>query len=243
MVWTDTLQTTFLLLAALLTVVYILKDLHISYPSLLRQSAEQGLTKVFETDWNHSRFYLKQILSGAFITIAMTGLDQDMMQKNLSCRTLKDARKNVLTAAGLFVVVNVLFLSLGAALICYAQQTGFALPANGAGVVVNDKIFPSIALSLSNFTAVIFVLGLVAAGYSSADGTIAALTTSFCVDILGFEKRSDLTEEKKTRLRKMMHVFFTSCFDFNFCLQGRANLTCNTDFFKLFHHFSTYSLK
>ncbi len=210
-VWTDTLQTTFLLLAALLTVVYILKDLHISYPSLLRQSAEQGLTKVFETDWNHSRFYLKQILSGAFITIAMTGLDQDMMQKNLSCRTLKDARKNVLTAAGLFVVVNVLFLSLGAALICYAQQTGFALPVNGAGVVVNDKIFPSIALSLSNFTAVIFVLGLVAAGYSSADGTLTALTTTFCYDFLRFDS-STRNEAQQTRIRKWVHLAFASLY-------------------------------
>ena len=206
-VWTDTLQTTFLLLAALITVIFILKNLHLSYHSLLLKSAENGLTKVFETDWNHSRFYLKQLLSGAFITIAMTGLDQDMMQKNLSCRNLKDARKNILTSASLFVVVNILFLSLGAALIYYAQQTGFVLPVNENGVVVNDKIFPSIAFSMGRFTTVVFVLGLVAAGYSSADGTLTALTTTFCFDFLHFETKAR-TEVQKTRLRKWVHVLF-----------------------------------
>lgn len=207
-VWTDTLQTTFLLLAALITVICILKELHISYPDLMRQSADGGLTKVFETDFSHPRFYLKQLLSGAFITIAMTGLDQDMMQKNLSCKTLADSRKNILTSAFLFIVVNILFLSLGAALIQYAQQTGFALPVNGDGVVVNDKIFPSIAFSLSKFTAIVFVLGLVAAGYSSADGTLTALTTTFCFDFLRFES-SKKSEQAKIRIRKFVHLGFS----------------------------------
>ena len=144
-VWTDTLQTTFLLLAAFLTAFFILRNLHISLGDLLKSASEKGYTKVFETDWTHNKFWVKQLLSGMFITITMTGLDQDMMQKNLTCKNLRDAQKNVMTSSLLFVVVNGLFLCLGAALIQYALVTGFQLPVNEAGVVVNDKIFPSVA--------------------------------------------------------------------------------------------------
>ena len=206
-VWTDTLQTTFLLLAAFLTAWFILRNLHISFGDLLKSASEKGYTKVFETDWTHNKFWLKQLLSGAFITITMTGLDQDMMQKNLTCRSLRDAQKNVITSSLLFVVVNVLFLCLGAALIYYAQATGFQLPVNEAGVVVNDKIFPSIAFCLSKFTAVVFIIGLVAAGYSSADGTLTALTTSFCFDFVHFDKKR-LSEQQITKYRKWIHVGF-----------------------------------
>lgn len=207
-VWTDTLQTTFLLLAAIITVVCILKRLDISVPELLAASSDKGLTKIFETDPNHSKFWLKQILSGAFITIVMTGLDQDMMQKNLTCKNLRDAQKNVLTSSILFIFVNMIFLCLGASLIYYAQSVGFQLPVNESGVVVNDKIFPSIAFSFSRFTSVVFVLGLVAAGYSSADGTLTALTTTTCYNFLNFNERHDLSEENKTKIRKYTHVVF-----------------------------------
>ena len=206
-VWTDTLQTTFLILAAVLTVVSITKTLNLGIGDILKASSEDGYTKMFETDWVHKKYWLKQILSGAFITITMTGLDQDMMQKNLTCKNLADAQKNVLTSSGLFILVNIVFLSLGAALIYYAQRTGFALPVNGDGVVVNDKIFPSVAFSLNSFTAVVFVLGLVAAGYSSADGTLTALTTTFCYDFLHFDKKG-YDESQVTRYRKWIHVGF-----------------------------------
>ncbi len=205
-VWTDTLQTTFLLLAAIITVVCILKSLNMSVPDLLAASSDNGLTKVFETDPNNSKFWLKQIVSGAFITIVMTGLDQDMMQKSLTCKTLRDAQKNVMTSSLLFIFVNLIFLCLGASLIYYAQQTGYQLPVNGSGVVVNDKIFPSIAFSFSKFTSVMFVLGLVAAGYSSADGTLTALTTTTCYNFLNFNDRTDLTEKQKTKTRKYIHI-------------------------------------
>ena len=188
-VWTDTLQTTFLLAAAIATVVAILNNLDLSVGDLLKASSEKGYTRMFETDPTAPKYYWKQILSGMFITITMTGLDQDMMQKNLTCRSLRDAQKNVMTSSLLFIVVNILFLCLGAALLAYAAQTGFALPVNEAGAVVPDKIFPSVAFSLSGFTAVCFVLGMVAAGYSSADGTLTALTTTFCYDFLQFGKR------------------------------------------------------
>lgn len=207
-VWTDTLQTTFLLLAALMTVVVILKTLNISFGELMSISTERGYTKLFETDWSHSKFFVKQILSGAFITITMTGLDQDMMQKNLTCKSLRDAQKNVMTSSFFFVLVNILFMSLGAALIYYAQETGFQLPTNESGVVVNDKIFPAIAFSLNKLTSVIFIIGLIAAGYSSADGTLTALTTTFCYDFLHFDNNKKITEDDKVKYRKFIHIGF-----------------------------------
>ena len=207
-VWTDTLQTTFLLLAAAMTVVVILKTLNISFTDLMTISSERGYTKLFETDWSHSKFFVKQILSGAFITITMTGLDQDMMQKNLTCKTLRDAQKNVMTSSFFFVLVNLLFMSLGAALIYYAQETGLQLPANESGVVVNDKIFPTVAFSLNKLTSIVFMIGLIAAGYSSADGTLTALTTTFCFDFLHFDKNDKISEEQKIRYRKYIHIGF-----------------------------------
>ena len=211
-VWTDTLQTTFLILAAVITVVCILRELNISIPDLLKASSEQGYTRLFETDPNHSRFWLKQILSGAFITIVMTGLDQDMMQKNMTCKSLRDAQKNVITSSVLFIFVNIVFLCLGASLIYYAQQTGFQLPTNESGVVVNDKIFPAIAFSFSKFTSVVFVIGLVAAGYSSADGTLTALTTTFCYNFLDFGNRNDMSEDEKLKQRKRIHIAFAAIY-------------------------------
>lgn len=207
-VWTDTLQTTFLLLAAILTVIIILKTMNISFGELMSISTERGYTKLFETDWSHSKFFVKQILSGAFITIAMTGLDQDMMQKNLTCKSLRDAQKNVLTSSFFFVIVNVLFMSLGAVLIYYAQETGFQLPTNENGVVINDKIFPAVAFSLNKLTSIVFIIGLIAAGYSSADGTLTALTTTFCFDFLHFDKNEKLSETDKIKYRKIIHIAF-----------------------------------
>ena len=218
-VWTDTLQTTFLLAAAIATVVAILNNLDLSVDDLLKASSEKGYTRMFETDPTAPKYYWKQILSGMFITITMTGLDQDMMQKNLTCKSLRDAQKNVMTSSMLFIVVNILFLMLGAALLTYAEQTGFALPVNEAGAVVPDKIFPSIAFSLSGFTAVVFVLGMVAAGYSSADGTLTALTTTFCYDFLKFGGQSSesgddcrtkklRTPNSELRTRRWVHVAF-----------------------------------
>lgn len=208
-VWTDTLQTTFLLVAAIATVVAILKNMDMSIPELLSASADDGYTRVWETDVNHPKYYWKQIVSGAFITITMTGLDQDMMQKNLTCKTLRDAQKNVLTSSLLFVVVNLIFLTLGAALVYYGTHTpGFEMPLGADGKVLGDKIFPVIAESLGGFTLVCFVLGMVAAGYSSADGTLTALTTTFCYDFLHFDKRENVDERQQIRYRKMVHVGF-----------------------------------
>lgn len=207
-VWTDTLQTTFLLLAVILTFVIISRNLNLSFGELMKSASQKGYTKVFETDWTHGKYWLKQILSGMFITIVMNGLDQDMMQKNLTCRNLRDAQKNIFTSSVLFVGASLMFLCLGAALICYVQATGFVLPTNESGVVVNDKIFPSVAFTLGKFTAIVFVLGLIAAGYSSADGTLTALTTTFCFDFMHFDKKANLKEEQIVKYRKLIHVGF-----------------------------------
>lgn len=207
-VWTDTLQTTFLLAAAIATVVAILNNMDMSLGELLRTSSEKGYTRMFETNPSAPKYYWKQILSGMFITITMTGLDQDMMQKNLTCKSLRDAQKNVMTSSMLFIVVNILFLCLGASLLTYAEHTGFSLPIGDNGAVVPDKIFPSIAFSLSGFTAVMFVLGMVAAGYSSADGTLTALTTTFCYDFLGFGKNIKYSADKELKIRRMVHIAF-----------------------------------
>ena len=211
-VWTDTLQTTFLLLAAVATVVAILNSLDMNIADLLKVSSDEGYTQMFNTDPMAPKFWVKQVLAGMFITITMTGLDQDMMQKNLTCKTLRDAQKNVLTSSLLFIAVNIIFLCLGAALIAYASQTGFELPVGANGQVVGDKIFPSIAFSLSGFTAVCFVLGIVAAGYSSADGTLTALTTTFCYNFLGFGKHEKSGERPNAKgeltVRRLVHVGF-----------------------------------
>ena len=205
-VWTDMLQTTFLILAAVATVVVILNSLDISLPDLLKVSSDQGYTEMFNTDPMAPKFWVKQLLAGMFITITMTGLDQDMMQKNLTCKTLRDAQKNVMTSSLLFIIVNIVFLCLGAALIAYANESGIVLPADAEGHVVGDKIFPFIAIKeLGGFIAVAFVLGLVAAGYSSADGTLTALTTTFCYNFLGFEKEGVKGSEK---VRRIVHVGF-----------------------------------
>ena len=208
-VWTDMLQTTFLLLAAAATVIAILSTLDMNLSDLLNASADKGYTHMWDTNPSAPKYYWKQIVSGMFITITMTGLDQDMMQKNLTCKSLRDAQKNVMTSSMLFIVVNILFLCLGSALLVYADHTGFALPVDAAGAVVPDKIFPSVAFSLSGFTAVCFVLGMVAAGYSSADGTLTALTTTFCYDFLGFEKdKPTASSDKMIRTRRLVHVAF-----------------------------------
>ena len=201
-IWTDTLQTTFMLLSTIITVIYLLKAMDISLFDMLKQASEQGYTKLYESDWRSNNFFWKQVLSGAFITIAMTGLDQDMMQKNLTCKSLRGAQKNMLSFSFSLLIVNFLFLALGVALLFYANQTGFVLPEK------SDSIFPAVAFQLNSFTCIVFVIGLVAAGYSSADGTLTSLTTTFCFDILNFDKDTKHTEEQKTKIRKCVHIGF-----------------------------------
>lgn len=157
----------------------------------------------FDGGWEDPNNFFKQFFSGALIAIAMTGLDQDMMQKNLSCKNIKDAQKNMLTFSIILVFVNLLFLTLGAILYIYADFRGMeAMPRP-------DLLFPTIAFQyLPPAGGIIFILGLVAAAYSSADSALTALTTSFCVDFLNFEK-STRTEAEKKRVRMFVHNGFS----------------------------------
>ena len=156
----------------------------------------------FFDDVNSPNYFWKQFISGAFIAIVMTGLDQDMMQKNLTVRTLGDAQKNMFWFTLVLVFVNLLFLALGAMLYLYIEAKGIALPER------TDSLYPMLALNyFPKLAGVLFLLGIIAAAYSSADSALTALTTSFCVDILGFEKRTDGVA--KTNTRRMVHIGFS----------------------------------
>jgi Na+/proline symporter len=219
-IWTDTLQTTFMLLAVVLSVIYISKDLDISLFKLFSTVKESSVSKIFITDWHHERFFLKQFFSGIFITIVMTGLDQEMMQKNLSCRNIKEAQKNMFTFSGILVFVNLLFLFLGALLLIYVQNKGVV-------VATSDEIFPTVALKyLGPMAGLVFLIGLISAAFPSADGALTSLTTSVSIDFLGLDRREGITEKAKTRIRYVVHfsialVFFISILMFS-TLNDRA---------------------
>lgn len=203
-IWTDTLQTICMLTAVVLSILGIGEALNASVGELATMVQESQYSQMFffEGGWSDPNNFFKQFLSGALITIVMTGLDQDMMQKNLSCPTIGDAQKNMFTFSIILVFANFLFLSLGALLYIYAAQVGIDIPET------TDQLFPSIALQhLSPTVGVIFILGLIAAAYSSADSALTALTTSFCVDFLDFEKKEDTAALRKTRL--YVHVGFS----------------------------------
>lgn len=206
-VWTDTLQTTFLLTALIVSLIVIFKQLGFNLGEMWAQMNTAGYTKTFNTDWHANNYFLKQIFGGMFITIAMTGLDQDMMQKNLSCKTLKDSQRNMLTFTGILVFVNMLFLLLGGVLLVYAQQKGIDL--NG---MPTDRIFPELAFNhLGKIATIFFVIGLISAGYSSADGTFTALTTAVCYDLLQLEKRFP-DEQRQTWIRRGVHILISLIF-------------------------------
>ncbi len=199
-VWTDTLQTLFMLTAVIVSIIFIAHSLNLDLKSLYYSIANDENSKVFNfSSWREGSFFFKQFLSGAFITIVMTGLDQDMMQKNLSCRNLKDAQKNMYWYSALLVPVNILFLSLGILLVQFSFAKGIQLPE------YTDNLFPLLATGehMPAILGIIFMLGLIAAAYSSADSAITALTTSVTIDIFDAE---NLEEQKLRKLRWMIHV-------------------------------------
>ena len=205
-VWTDSLQT-FCLLAALGLILYnVGSQMNLGLGGMVQTVAESDYSRIFVfDDWASKQNFFKQFLSGIFITIVMTGLDQDMMRKNLSCRNLREAQKNMYAYGISFVPVNLLFLSLGALLLIFASQSGLALPEK------SDDILPFFAAEgrLGFVTMIFFTIGIVAAAFSSADSALTALTTSFCIDILGVE-RTDEKDAEKTR--KWVHFFISTVF-------------------------------
>lgn len=205
-VYTDTLQTSCMLIGLVVCIIAIMNKMDMSLSQTLSAMSEKEMTRVFNTDVNASGFFVKQILGGAFITIAMTGLDQEMMQKNISVRTLAGSQKNVMTLAFVLLAVNFLFLLMGGLLYLFADANGLQ--------VKGDDLFPAIALGnyLSAGIGVIFIIGLISALFPSADGALTALTSSFCIDILGLKRRTDLNEAQKKRTRLTVHLTLTVVF-------------------------------
>ena len=200
-VWTDTLQTLFMLIAVGVTIYFVSGELGLDSGNILGFILDSDLSKTFFfDDFKSSNYFWKQFISGAFIAIVMTGLDQDMMQKNLTCKTLKDAQKNMFWFTIVLTVVNFIFLCLGLLLTVYAAQNGIDAH--------KDDLFPILAKNhLGIGVFVFFLIGLIAAAYSSADSALTALTTSFSIDILDIEKK--LGPEAQIAKRKQIHVLFS----------------------------------
>ena len=227
-VYTDTLQTFLMISGLLVCVVYILYNLDFSISESVNAMEAKSLTRIFNTDVNSKGYFLKQIIGGMFITIAMTGLDQEMMQKNISVKTLHDSRKNILTFSVILVFVNILFLLLGGLLYLYAFNNGaeftsgltdnkevFGLYHDQLNIT-GDNLFPSIALGLFHqmpaVISLIFIIALISALFPSADGALTALTSSFCIDILGLKERQDMSEKRKRNTRLAVHFSLTFIF-------------------------------
>lgn len=201
-IFTDTLQTLFMLVSVIITLLFLASALDLnSISETYTAIKEDPLSRTFFfDDINNPQYFWKSFLAGIFITITMTGLDQDMMQKNLTCKNLKDAQKNMISFSVILVAVNILFLALGILLTQYAEQNGITAK--------KDDLFPAIAMgsNIGFATSAFFLLGLIAAAYSSADSALTALTTSFCIDIIELDNKPQ-TDQK--RVRKQVHVLFS----------------------------------
>ncbi len=210
---TDTLQTFFLVLSVFLTIYFICDSLNLSIPDAFETIKNSSYSKVFFLDdfASNKFFFSKQFIGGIFVTIAMTGLDQDLMQKNLSMKTIGEAQKNMFTFTGIFVVLNIFFLSVGALLYVFATKNGIEIPLDQlTGKPRTDFLFPEIALNhLTTIPAIVFMLGLTAATFATTDSALTALTTSFCVDFLGMNKKENLEKHDAVKKRHMVHVGFS----------------------------------
>ncbi len=204
-VFTDTLQTSFMLLGLIACILYVMNHLPENPAGVFGQITERGLTKIFNTDPNNSYFFIKSILGGMFITIGMTGLDQEMMQKNISVKNLRDSQKNMMTFSVIMIVVNFLFLMLGGLLFLFAENNGIK--------VANDDLFPTVALNfMPTALSIVFIIGLISALFPSADGALTALTSSYCIDILGLKRNETLDEKSRKKIRQRVHLSFAVIF-------------------------------
>ena len=207
-VWTDTLQTLFMLIAVFATIFIILAKLDWSFSEIYSSSALENYSQIFFTeDFNDKKHFVKSFLGGMFIAIAMTGLDQDMMQKNLTCKNIKEAQWNIVSLGFVLILVNFIFLTLGALLFVYAEKFGISIPIVD-GSVKTDLLFPEIALNgdLGATISIVFILGLIAAAYSSADSALTSLTTSYCIDFLDIENKE---VSKQKSIRKKTHIIIS----------------------------------
>jgi Na+/proline symporter len=204
-IYTDTLQTTGMLVGLVVCIIFIVKSMGLDFSGALTLMHEKGYTKIFNTDIKANSFYLKHIVGGMFIAIAMTGLDQEMMQKNISVKTIKDSQKNIISFSAVLMIVNFLFLFLGGMLYLYAANKGIS--------VAPDDLFPTIALSdtFSGAIGIIFIIALISALFPSVDGAITSITSCFCIDILNLNK-SNADEKQKRKTRLKVHFSFAILF-------------------------------
>ncbi|MEO8759835.1 MAG: sodium:solute symporter, partial [Bacteroidia bacterium] len=209
LVWTDTFQSFFLVLGVVLSIAAIISSTDWSFTTAVSKLTHSSYSQVFFFDWHKSTFFFKQFLGGIFIAVTMTGLDQNMMQKNLSMSNLKDAQKNIYWFSIVLVIVNFCFLALGALLFLYQQEKNIPLPVNEAGKILTDRVFPNLALNyLGAFAGLVFIIGLTAATFSSADSVLTTLTTSMYIDMFELDKKTNLDEKKKTFYRHVIHIGF-----------------------------------
>ena len=208
LVWTDALQTLALITAVVTMLIVVSHTMGLNFSGIVSYVHQSPYGRIFVFDnWRSGQYFCKEFISGIFIVIVMTGLDQDMMQKNLSCKNLRDAQKDM-TAYGLaFLPMNMLFLALGVLLYGYCAQRGIATPEH------TDELLPMLASGgyLGAIVPVMFVIGIIAAAFSSADSALTALTTSFCIDILGLE-RGSVSREKAAGTRRRVHLMVTLAF-------------------------------
>ena len=204
-IWTDTLQTLFLLVALFITIVLVGQQMHMGIGDMIQTIQKSPYSHMFEWDWKNPHFFGKDFLAGVFIAIVMTGLDQDLMQKNLTCKSIGEAQKNMFWFYWVLLFINLLFLALGALLYIYAQANQIAIPAK------TDELYPLLALGghFGTLAAVTFLLGIIAASYASSDSALTALTTSFCIDFLRIEK---FQEAKRNKIKHRVHIGFSVLF-------------------------------
>ena len=210
---TDTLQTVFLVSSVFLTIYFICSSLNLGVFEAFEAVKNSNYSKVFfYEDYMKGTYFLKQILGGLFVTIAMVGLDQDLMQKNLSCNNIKEAQKNMYTFTSIFVIINIFFLSVGALLYLYATKNGIEVPTDLiTGKPRTDLLFPEIAFHhLATIPAIVFLLGLTAATFATTDSALTALTTSFCVDFLGMDKIENASKANMVKTRHLVHIGFST---------------------------------
>ncbi len=201
-IWTDSFQTIFLIGSLILTVITIKNQIGWSFGEMITQVGNSNYSQIFFWDVNDDKYFFKQFIAGAFISIVMTGMDQDLMQKNLTCKNIGEAQKNMFWFTIVLVAVNFLFLTLGALLYMYAGQKGIVL------LQRTDQVFPYLAFNFFGTpAAILFLLGIIASTYASADSALASLTTAFCIDFLGFEKRDN--EKTKNDLKFWVHLGFS----------------------------------
>ncbi len=198
-VWTDTLQTTFMLLAVIVSIIIIKNNLNLDFKNLFQTITHHPYSKMFFWKWESPHFFFKDFLAGAFIAFVMTGLDQDMMQKNLTCRTLKESQKNMFWFSIILVPVNLLFMSLGILLYVYSAKNNIPIPAH------TDNLFPNLAINyFGPFAGITFLIGIIAAAFSSADSALTALTTAFSVDFLNIDINKN--DKKTKRTKNIVHI-------------------------------------